>query len=407
MGRLYYYGEEMEQIQFVQMPNELIFGEEFVDLSSDAKILYCVLRNRMSLSARNNWKDEEGKVYVIYSIEEIMREFRCSKASAIRLLDELDSKNGIGLLEKKKQGFGKPNLLYVRNFLTVKRMIREELTEEDLLIMEAETVAGQEEKENCQNCNLAEHTEKERKDSAGWKEKKEDFLEILEKFWQEKMGNLQKTCQNCDPEEGKEQWKNGVSARPLHTFKNCQNWQEQRYQNCDLWRYQNCNPSYTENNYINNKYNHLSINQTEKEEQYNTDSRQENMRDGWRELVWQDRQFLEQFFRKKLDYEAAIHDNPENKTLWDNCVSLLVHTCSRKKHIICKIGRECYTTEELRCQFSKLTSAHVKYVLDCVGKTYGRIRNIRGYLLQSLYNAPDTMDLYYAHKITENLYEGA
>ena len=99
MGRLYYYGEEMEQIQFVQMPNELIFGNEFADLSSDAKILYCVLRNRMSLSTRNNWKDGEGKVYVIYSIEEIMREFRCSKASAIRLLDELDSKNGIGLLE--------------------------------------------------------------------------------------------------------------------------------------------------------------------------------------------------------------------------------------------------------------------------------------------------------------------
>ena len=101
MGRLYYYGEEMEQIQFVQMPNELIFGEEFVDLSSDAKILYCVLRNRMSLSARNNWKDEEGKVYVIYSIEEIMREFRCSKASAIRLLDELDSKT---VLDVRKRG---------------------------------------------------------------------------------------------------------------------------------------------------------------------------------------------------------------------------------------------------------------------------------------------------------------
>lgn len=146
MGRLYYYGEEMEQIQFVQLPNELIFGDEFVDLSSDAKILYCVLRNRMSLSARNNWKDEEGKVYVIYSIEEIMREFRCSKASAIRLLDELDSKNGIGLLEKKKQGFGKPNLLYVRNFLTVKRMIQEGLTEEELLKTEVETVAGKEEK---------------------------------------------------------------------------------------------------------------------------------------------------------------------------------------------------------------------------------------------------------------------
>lgn len=245
MGRLYYYGEEMEQIQFVQMPNELIFGEEFVDLSSDAKILYCVLRNRMSLSARNNWKDEEGKVYVIYSIEEIMREFRCSKASAIRLLDELDSKNGIGLLEKKKQGFGKPNLLYVRNFLTIKKMIREELTEEDLLKLEAETLAGEEEKVTCQNCNLKENIQKEQKDGARWKEKRDSLLELLENFWQEKVQALQKTCQNCDPEEEKESWENGVSTRSLHTLKNCQSWQEQRYQNCDLWRYQNCNPSIT------------------------------------------------------------------------------------------------------------------------------------------------------------------
>ena len=75
MGRLYYYGEEMEQIQFVQMPNELIFGEEFVDLSSDAKIfILCVMQPHEPFWARNNWKDEEGKVYVIYSIEEIMRE---------------------------------------------------------------------------------------------------------------------------------------------------------------------------------------------------------------------------------------------------------------------------------------------------------------------------------------------
>lgn len=404
MGRLYYYGEEMEQIQFVQMPNELIFGNEFVDLSSDAKILYCVLRNRMSLSARNNWKDGEGKVYVIYSIEEIMREFRCSKASAIRLLDELDSKNGIGLLEKKKQGFGKPNLLYVRNFLTVKRMIQEGLTEEELLKMETETVAGKEEKETCQNCNLAEHTEKERKDSAGWKEKKEGFLEILEKFWQEKVGTLQKTCQNCNPEDGKDQPKHTVSAGAVHTVQNCQNWQEQKYQNCDLWRNQNCNPSYTENNY--NKYNHLSIHQVEKEEKYNTEPGQESMKDGWREHVWQDRRFLEQFFRKKLDYTAAIHDNPENKTLWDNCISLLVHTCSTKKHATHRIGSACYTTEELRCQFSKLTASHVKYVLECLGRTYSRIRNIRGYLLQSLYNAPDTIDLYYAQKAARSLYGG-
>ena len=66
--------------------------------------------------------------------------------------------------------------MYVRNFLTVKRMIQEGLTEEELLKTEAETVAGEEEKETCQNCNLTEHMGKERKDSDGWKEKKEGFL---------------------------------------------------------------------------------------------------------------------------------------------------------------------------------------------------------------------------------------
>ena len=77
-----------------------------MDLSSDAKILYCVLRNRMSLSARNNWKDGEGKVYVIYSIEEIMREFRCSKASAIRLLMNWIPKTGSGCWKKRNMDLG-------------------------------------------------------------------------------------------------------------------------------------------------------------------------------------------------------------------------------------------------------------------------------------------------------------
>ena len=124
------------------------------------------------------------------------------------------------------------------------------------------------------------------------------------------------------------------------------------------------------------------------------------MRDGWRESVWQDKQFLEQFFRKKLDYQVAVHDNPENKMLWDNCISLLVHICSTKQSATHRIGSVCYTTDDLRRRFSRLTSSHVKYVLECVGKTYTKIRNMRGYLLQSLYNAPDTIDFYYAQKAT-------
>lgn len=78
-------------------------------------------------------------------------------------------------------------------------MIREELTEEDLLKLEAETLAGEEEKVTCQNCNLKENIQKEQKDGARWKEKRDSLLELLENFWQEKVQALQKTCQNCDP----------------------------------------------------------------------------------------------------------------------------------------------------------------------------------------------------------------
>ena len=75
----YYYGTDAEQFNFFRLPKKLIRDKQFEQLSSDAKILYGVLLDRMTLSIKNKWLDEENRIYIIYTIEEIAEEFSCSK----------------------------------------------------------------------------------------------------------------------------------------------------------------------------------------------------------------------------------------------------------------------------------------------------------------------------------------
>ena len=75
-----------------------------------------ILLDRMNLSARNGWLDEEGRVYIIFTIEEIKGALGCAEKKAVKLLDELEKK--CGLIERKRQGLGKPNLIYVKNFIS-------------------------------------------------------------------------------------------------------------------------------------------------------------------------------------------------------------------------------------------------------------------------------------------------
>ena len=115
----YYYGIEAEQFSFYRVPRILIKDKKFKNLSSDAKLLYGLMLDRMSLSMKNGWLDAENKVYIYYTMENIMDDLSCAKATAVKVLAELDSKKGIGLVEKKRQGLGRPDIIYVKNFATV------------------------------------------------------------------------------------------------------------------------------------------------------------------------------------------------------------------------------------------------------------------------------------------------
>lgn len=110
----YFYGQQSEMFTFYRVPKILFTQDGFWNVSTDAKLLYGILLDRMNLSARNGWLDDEGRVYIIFTIEEIKSALSCGEKKAVKLLDELEKK--CGLIERKRQGLGKPNLIYVKNF---------------------------------------------------------------------------------------------------------------------------------------------------------------------------------------------------------------------------------------------------------------------------------------------------
>ena len=112
----YFYGQQAEQFSFYRVPKVLFTDERFWNVSTDAKLLYGIFLDRMNLSAKNGWMDEQGRVYIIFTIEDIQAALSCGDKKATKLLRELEDK--CGLIERKRQGLGKPNLIYVKNFIS-------------------------------------------------------------------------------------------------------------------------------------------------------------------------------------------------------------------------------------------------------------------------------------------------
>ena len=132
----YFHGYESEQFAFYRIPKVLFTDDYFKDLSSDAKVLYGLMLDRMSLSIKNNWIDEEDRVYIIFTLEQVMQYMNCGKDKGVKILAELDTGKGIGLIERVKRGLGKPAIIYVKSFLIKDRQ---------------EYMESADEKENCES----------------------------------------------------------------------------------------------------------------------------------------------------------------------------------------------------------------------------------------------------------------
>ena len=112
----FYKGHESDQFSFYRIPKQLVKDKRFSALSDAAKILYGLLLDRMGLSARNGWIDENDHVFIIYTIEQIREDLGWGRDKAINAMAELDSRKGIGLIERVKRGLGKPDIIFVKNF---------------------------------------------------------------------------------------------------------------------------------------------------------------------------------------------------------------------------------------------------------------------------------------------------
>lgn len=103
---------EAERFKFVRVP-KVLFESRYKNLSTNAKILYSLLFERMELSRKNGWHDDDGSVYIYFTLEEVCEVLGCGHDKATKLFYELES---YALLRRKKQGFGKPAKLYVLKF---------------------------------------------------------------------------------------------------------------------------------------------------------------------------------------------------------------------------------------------------------------------------------------------------
>lgn len=278
----YFYGQQSEQFSFYRIPKILFSQDKFWNVSTDAKLLYGILLDRMNLSARNGWLDEAGRVYIIFTIEEIKESLRCAEKKAVKLLDELEKK--AELIERKRQGLGKPNLIYVKNFIS-------ESVERQFL--------------NCQNDNSA---------------------------------TFQNTIQDLSKAQG-----NNTDIK-----------------NTDL----------SDTNSIFPSENCGKENGNEEYQQYY------------------------QYFYEQLGMEYLQKDYPYDVDRLENILELVVETVCSKRQII-RIGGDDRPIEVVKSRFMKLDSEHIRYVLDCFKENTTKIRNIRQYILASLYNAPTTIGSYF------------
>ena len=281
----YFYGQAGKLFSFYRIPKALFQEQRFQNLSTDAKTLYGILLDRMSLSVKNEWFDKQGRVFIIFTIEDVKRALCCADNKATKLLRELEN---FGLIERKRRGLGKPSLVYVKNFSS------------DL---SNERVQNRENHES---------------------------------------GSPKNACQ--DPPKSR------------------------------------CNKNKKSKTERNNT-NPILSDESEK---------------------MKNRKLLEEYFSRSLEIELLLRLYPDDEDTIYQIVDLLVDTCDSKRKLI-RIAGDDKPAEVVRSRFMKLNADHIRFVLKCLAENSSPIRNMKQYLLASLYNAPTTMQLSYQNQTNHDL----
>ena len=342
----FHYGSESESYAFYRVPKALFESEVFRPLSTDAKLLYGLLNDRMDLSRKNGWVDEEGKVYIYFTRQSVMEALDCGNKKAGQLFAELDDKNGIGLITRTRQGLGKPDRIYVHKCVIPELPIRGSPSREG---------------------------------NGDWMER--DAGEAEEQL--------------PAPFEGPD-----FSSQAEITLPEVSKSHFQRCRNDTSGEAENTRPEV-----LKMPPNHTDKNNTEMSETYPIRSNPET--DGYdrsdADMLLSEYREYQEYFDQACCVDYLRRENPMSEDIIGEILQLLTETCCSRKQVI-RVGGEDKPAQIVKARLMKLDSGHIQYVLNCFRENTTKVRNIRQYLLTALFNAPATIGSYYAAEANYDMY---
>jgi len=379
----YFHEHESEQFSFYRIPKLLFTDEHFRDLSCEAKVLYGLMLDRMCLSLKNHWIDREKRVYIVFTLEQVTEYLNCGRDKGMKILAELDSKKGIGLIERVKQGFGKPDAIYVKNFVVKQNEQPEQETAET---PENETSGN--ETSGSETPESVEGRQEQFEDASA------DNLEDIGTNHEQ----LEERNQSAKPERvnlarPESPTYRGRKNRPVEV--GITDLERSEKSTC---RGRESPPVQVEKNDPNN----TDINKTDRND---TDLINPSVRTRANPPVEADRiTAYTEIIRSNIEYEYLVIDsNPEDRKLIDMIVSLMAET----------IGARCETVVVARAEYpyayvvNKLLRVdyfHVRYIVSCLKQQREKINNIKAYVLACIFNAPTMMDAYYRAEVRQGMY---
>ena len=366
----YFRGMEAEQYSFYRVPKILFTAECFKSLSCEAKVLYGLLLDRMSLSIKNRWFDEEDRVYIVFTVDEIAELLNCGTQKAVKLMKELDTEKGIGLIEKRRLGLGKPNVIYLKNFM-VKDCPETEKEEE-----QAENAGNT---LNCENHN-----------SRVVKTTIQEFPESQFKNDENHNSGVVKTT---------------IQEFPESQFKNDENHTSGivKIKTLEFPKSQSNNTDINKTEYSETDDNYTDLNETDISK---TDAIQSNpiwlkekgQPDGMD--VMEKMGAYRELIRENIDYQYHAGEDV------DELVELMVEVMMMPDDGTLRIAGVDKPVSLVKNRFMKLNFTHIEYVLFCLHRNTSKVGNIKAYLLTTLYNASLTISNFYQAEVNHDMYGG-
>jgi len=382
----YFYGAEAEQFSFIRLPKLLFTDRHFRSLSFEAKVVYGILLDRMSLSIKNGWIDEDNKVYISFTVAALAEEIGCSRDKAGRILSELDGTKGIGLVERKRRGLGRPDIMYVKNFVRI--------TEDD----DGNGVENPSETNDAEKCSGTAHpvvVNSGISDNGVHNEivdnpsihKLSTTGEVPETLENTQMSQI--TTSGCGNLRHQEAVKYDIKKPQITTS------------GCGKSRHLDAVKPGTNNTNINN----TEYNDTDLIESISFDRPIKlidcrGMTDSCKESAVEDMDRIDEdpLIRKikdNIQYDWHMsHDNISDRESWQNYYELIKGMVIGEREKV-RIGDATYPYSFVRERFLSLNDQHIYYAQDRVEKEAKKIHNMKAYMTTTLFHAPETMAEYY------------